>query len=392
MTTKKQEAQKHEKSEDDESSEAHAYTPGLKVKRAMIIDKLRRLPIPGEVLHKVGDKVNYDTKIARTEISGDPEIVKVAMTLGVEAEDMGRFMLKKPGDKVKEGENIAFYTALFGLIKKNVPSPKNGTIESVSEVTGQVIVRGAPIPVDVDAYLPGKLVEVVPREGAVVQTYGAFIQGIFGIGGETHGEIKVIVAGNSDEITPDKIGPDCKGKVLIGGSLVTLEAMKKAVEVGASVVVVGGVRHQDLTTFTGQEIGVAITGQEEVGITLIITEGFGKMNMNATTFKLLKSFEGYLACVNGATQIRAGVLRPEIIIPHEEKEEEKGDTFALGMVPGTPVRIIRQPYFGAIGVVNSLPVELQALESESMVRVLTVKLQDGTIATVPRANVEIIEE
>ena len=344
------------------------------------------------ILQKVGDKVNYDTKVARTEISGDPEIVKVAMTLGVEAEDMSRFMLKKPGDKVKEGENIAFYTALFGLIKKNVPSPKTGTIESVSEVTGQVIVRGAPIPVDVDAYLPGKIVEVVPREGAVVQTYGAFIQGIFGIGGETHGEIKVIVAGNSDEITPDKISPDCKGKVLIGGSLVTLEAMKKAVEVGASVIVVGGVRHQDLTTFTGQEIGVAITGQEEVGITLIITEGFGKMNMNATTFKLLKSFEGHLACVNGATQIRAGVLRPEIIIPHEEKGGEKGDAFAMGMVPGTPVRIIRQPHFGAIGVVNSLPIELQALESESMVRVLTVKLQDGTIATVPRANVEIIEE
>lgn len=392
MTTKKHEAQKQEKKEDDESGEAHAYTPGLKVKRAMTIDKLRRLPIPGEVLHKVGDKVNYDTKVARTEISGDPEIVKVAMILGVEAEDMGRFMLKKPGDKIKEGENIAFYTALFGLIKKNVPSPKDGTIESVSEVTGQVIVRGAPIPIDVDAYLPGKIVQVVPREGAVVQTYGAFIQGIFGIGGETHGEIKVIVASNSEEITPDKIGTDCKGKVLIGGSLVTLDAMKKAVEVGASVIVVGGVRHQDLTTFTGQEIGVAITGQEEVGITLIITEGFGKMNMNITTFKLLKSFEGHLACVNGATQIRAGVLRPEIIIPHEEKEEEKSDTFAMGMVPGTPVRIIRQPYFGAIGVVNSLPIELQSLESESMVRVLTVKLQDGTIATVPRANVEIIEE
>ncbi|MCX6656985.1 MAG: hypothetical protein NTY03_17980 [Candidatus Bathyarchaeota archaeon] len=393
MTTKKMhEAQKQEKKEDEQSGEAHAYTPGLKVKRAMTIDKLRRLPIPGEVLHKIGDKVNYDTKVARTEISGDPEIVKVAMILGVEAEDMSRFMLKKPGDKIKEGENIAFYTALFGLIKKNVPSPKSGTIESVSEVTGQVIVRGAPIPVDVDAYLPGKIVEVVPREGAVVQTYGAFIQGIFGIGGETHGEIKVIVASNSEEITPDKIGTDCKGKVLIGGSLVTLDAMKKAVEVGASVIVVGGVRHQDLTTFTGQEIGVAITGQEEVGITLIITEGFGKMNMNATTFKLLKSFEGHLACVNGATQIRAGVLRPEIIIPHEEKEVEKADSFAMGMVPGTPVRIIRQPYFGAIGVVNSLPVELQALESESLVRVLTVKLQDGTIATVPRANVEIIEE
>jgi len=392
MTTKKHEAPKSEKNDDKESGEAHAYTPGLKVKRALTIEKLRRLPIPGEVLHKVGEKVNYDTKVARTEISGEPEIVKVAMVLGVEAEDLSRFMLKKVGDKVKMGESIAYFSALFGLIKKKVPSPKDGVIESVSEVTGQVIIRGSPIPIEVDAYLPGTIVNVIPREGAVIQTHGAFIQGIFGIGGEVHGEIKVVAANNEEVITPEKIGPDCKGKVLIGGSLVTLDAMKKAAEVGVSALVVGGVRHQDLTTFTGQEIGVAITGQEEVGFTLIITEGFGKMNMSATTFKLLKSFEGYLACVNGATQIRAGVLRPEIIIPHEEKVEEKGDTFAMGMVPGTPVRIIRQPYFGAIGVVDSLPVELQAMESESMVRVLTVKLHDGSIATVPRANVEIIEE
>jgi hypothetical protein len=62
------------------------------------------------------------------------------------------------------------------------------------------------------------------------------------------------------------------------------------------------------------------------------------------------------------------------------------------MVPGTPIRILRQPYFGAIGVVHSLPVELQALESESKVRVLNVELDDGQIVTVPRANVEIIEE
>ena len=393
MSTKKHEAPKNEKKKDDkESGEAHAYTPGLKVKRAMTIEKLRRLPIPGEVLHKVGDTVNYDTKVARTEISGEPEIVKASMTLGVEADDLSRFLLKKVGDKVKEGENIAFYSALFGLVKKGVPSPKDGVIESISEVTGQVIIRGAPIPVEVDAYLPGRIVDIIPHEGATVQTHGAFIQGIFGIGGETHGEIKVIVSGNSNEITPEMIGPDCKGKVLIGGSLVTLDAMKKAAQVGVSALVVGGVRHQDLTTFTGQEMGVAITGQEEVGLSLIITEGFGRMNMSTTTFKLLKSFEGRLACVNGTTQIRAGVQRPEIIIPHEEAGEEKEDTFALGMIPGTSVRIIRQPYFGAIGIVDRLPVELQAMESESMVRVLTVKLSDGTMATVPRANVEIIEE
>ncbi len=378
--------------EEKEAEEAHAYTPGLKVKRAMKVDKMRRLPILGEVFPKVGDKVNYDDIIAKTEISGDPEIVKVSMLLGLEPEDLPRFMKKKVGDTVEKGEQIAFYSALFGLIKKSVESPMDGTIESISEITGQVIIRGSPIPVEVDAYIPGTVVEVMPREGAVIETNAAFIQGIFGIGGETHGDVHVVVEDNTQELDADLIKPEHKGKVLIGGSLVTLDALKKAAEFGVSAIVSGGVRHYDLTTLTGEEIGVAITGQEEVGITLIITEGFGKMVMSRRTFELLKEFEGNLACVNGATQIRAGVLRPEIIIPHEEYAVAETEQLSQGMVPGTPVRIIRQPYFGVIGKVHSLPVELQQLESESKVRVVNIELENGEVVMVPRANVEIIEE
>jgi len=374
------------------SEEAHAYTPGLKVKRSMTVDKLRRLPIQGQVFVKVNDPVEWNTVIARTQISGEPEIIKVASLLGVEAEDIPPFMLKKVGDKVAKGENLAFYSALFGLIKKSVPSTIEGTVESISEITGQVIVRGAPVPVDIDSYIPGKVKEVMPREGAVIQTNAAFIQGIFGIGGETHGKIYVTVETPEDELTPEKLNSDCKGEVIVGGSRVTFEALKKAVEVGVSAIVVGGIRHQDLTEFTHEEIGVAITGQEEVGLTLIITEGFGKMAMSYNTFNLLKSFEGYNACVNGATQIRAGVLRPEIIIPHPGTEEITKDKLSSGMIPGTPIRIIRQPYFGAIGIVHRLPVELQILESESAVRVVEIKLGNGEVVTVPRANVEIIEE
>ncbi|HDJ22096.1 MAG TPA: hypothetical protein ENF19_02715 [Candidatus Bathyarchaeota archaeon] len=383
---------KEEKAVKSETEQAHAYTPGLKVKRATVVRKTRRLPLLGKVFVKEGDTVTHDQVVARTEISGDPEIVKISMILGLEPEDTAAFLTKKVGDKVEEGERIAFYKALFGLIKKEVVSPISGTFESFSEITGQAIIRGAPIPVDVDAYIPGKVVEVLPREGAVIETNAAFIQGIFGIGGETHGEIHVAVESNEDVLDADAITPDHKGKVVIGGSLVTLDALHKAVEVGVSAVVCGGIRHYDLTSFTGEEIGVAITGQEEVGLTLIITEGFGRMNMSARTFNLLKDFEGYLSSVNGATQIRAGVLRPEIIIPHDIPPEDAGEELSQGMVPGTPVRIIRQPYFGAIGKVHSLPVELQQLESESMVRVVNVELDNGEVVTVPRANVEIIEE
>jgi len=63
-----------------------------------------------------------------------------------------------------------------------------------------------------------------------------------------------------------------------------------------------------------------------------------------------------------------------------------------GLVPGTPLRIIREPYFGAIAEVVDLPPDLQVIDTEAHVRVLRAKLVDsGEIVTVPRANVEIIE-
>jgi len=375
------------------SEESYAYTPGLEVKLATTASKTRRLPIAGEIFVKVGDKVNCDAVLARTQIKGDPEVVKADILLGVETDDMPEYMKRKVGDSVAKDEVIASYNTLFGLVKKQVTSPVDGIIESISDMTGQVVIRGLPVPVDVNSYIPGKVVEILPREGAVIETNAAFIQGIFGVGGEAHGKIRVTVGSPDDELTVDRIKPEDKGAVLVGGSLVTLEALKKGVEVGVSCIVSGGIQHSDLRAFVDEEIGVAITGTEEVGLTLIITEGFGRMKMSRQIFNLIKRFEGYMACVNGATQIRAGVLRPEIIIPHEEVfEQKRGDELAAGIAPGTQVRIIREPYFGVIGKVVSLPVELQEINTKSYVRVLEVELEDGRVVTVPRANVEIIEE
>jgi hypothetical protein len=375
------------------SDEAFAYTPGLKVKRATTVRKTRRLPLKGEVLVDKGTEVNYDTIVARTQMSGDPELIHVARFLNLEPDDIIRIMKVKIGDKVKEGDVIAGYSSLFGLIKNEVQSPMEGTIETISEVTGQVIVRAPPIPLEINAYIAGKVAEVLPEEGVEIEKNASFIQGIFGLGGETHGEIRIATDSNEEVLSVDKISETDKGKVLVGGSFVTYESLTKAMEVGVSCIIVGGVRHEDVVKLLGEEIGVAITGEEDVGLTLIITEGFGQMNMSENTFNLLRSCEGYLASANGATQIRAGVLRPEIIIPHDDYFEQAGrEELSAGMVIGTQVRIIRQPYFGEIGTVSNLPVELQQVESQSYVRVLEVKLEDGSIATVPRANVEIIEE
>lgn len=372
------------------TEDAHAYTPGLKIKKAILVRKVRRLPIFGEVFVKKGEQVDFNTEIAQTMVPGDPQIINAAAVLGVEKEDLPSYMKKKIGDKIIKGEKIAEIRMFFGLSKAFVLSPFVGYIENISDVSGQITVRENPIPVSIDAYIKGKVIEVIENEGAIIETNAAFVQGIFGVGGEAHGDIKILSDDPEIILTEDLITPDCKGKILVGGSLVTKEALHKAVEFEVSGIVSGGIKDTDLEELLGYEIGVAITGQEDIGITLIITEGFGRMAINPRTLELLKEFNGKRASMSGVTQIRAGVIRPEVIIPHEEAEQEE-ETISIGMTLGTPIRVIREPYFGAIGKVVSLPVKLQELESESMVRVVEVEFEDGKRAIVPRSNVEIIE-
>ena len=100
-----------------------------------------------------------------------------------------------------------------------------------------------------------------------------------------------------------------------------------------------------------------------------------------------------IASINGATQIRAGVIRPEIVIPLKKEEiPEKilKEKEQLGIREGSHVRIIRAPYFGKIGEVVSLPSELQKMESETMVRVAEVKI-DNMSYIIPRSNLEMLE-
>ncbi|MBN1683552.1 hypothetical protein JW865_08390 [Candidatus Bathyarchaeota archaeon] len=381
-----------EKNNDDKSSaQAFAYTPGLKIKESEVVEKERKLPILGEVLVNENDEVKNDTRVAQTFVPGDPFIIDAANRWGVIPDVIQECMLKPIGSLVKEGETIAKYTAFFGLVKKSLESPVEGTIETVSPITGQIIITGSPIPVYIDAYVPGKVKEVEPREGAVIETHGVFIQGIFGIGGEKYGTIRVPIDSAKEVLTADNITSDMKDCIIIAGSLINLDTLNKAIQVGAAGIIGGGINSDDLIKHMGTEIGVAITGEEE-GITMIITEGFGNMTMHLKTFEILKKFEGYKASINGETQIRAGVIRPEVIIPHENRITKSTTALDDGMVSGTKIRIIREPYFGAIAKVVSLPVELQMMESGSYVRVLEAELESGEKVIVPRANVEIIEE
>jgi hypothetical protein len=247
-------------------------------------------------------------------------------------------------------------------------------------------------PIEVAAYIEGTVAEVIPEEGVVVETEAAMIQGIFGVGGERTGVIHMLVSSPDENLTEDMIKEEHAGKVVVGGSNVSGAALRKASAVGCAGIVAGAIIDRDLIDFLGYDIGVAITGQEDINITLIVTEGFGSIRMADRTFKLLSSLEGKMASINGATQIRAGVIRPEVIVPSTEEAAEKPVDLEQVLEIGSHIRAIREPYFGMLGTVTELPPEPVLIPSGSTVRVLKAKLSDGREVIIPRANVEIIAE
>ena len=375
---------------------AHSYTPGLRVAPDTVVRKRRILPIPGEVLVTEGAQVTAATIVAQTALPGKVYPVNVANKLSVAPSEIPSYLRKHEGESIAKNEVFAENNPWLKWFKTQVRAPISGTIENVSHVTGQVFLREPPEVIRLSAYIDGTIVEVTPGQGVVVESRCAFVQGIFGVGGETAGTIALAVKRPDEVLTADHLSPDYKGQIVVGGALAQKETFSRARELGIRAVVVGGVHDRDLRGLLGYDLGVAITGTEKIGFTLIITEGFGTIPMAKRTFDLLSAKVGQRASCGGATQIRAGVIRPEVIIPLSSVNGSQSSvpsppSLGGGIKVGDTIRIIREPYFGVIARVKYLPSALQQIPTESPARVLVAILPDGQEVTIPRANVEMIE-
>jgi len=370
---------------------ATAYTPGLTVTAYTVLRRARRLPLKGRVVVNEGDRVEPETVVARAEIPGILRTVRASERLGIDPDELSQALRISQGEPVCAGALVGESRAFFGLFRSECRAPVAGIVELISPVTGHVSIREASSPIEVLAYTSGRIAEVMPGEGVVVETQGALVQGIFGVGGERQGRLRMAVGAPEEVLDADAIRPEMAGEILVGGANLTAAALRRAAEVGVAGLVVGAIVDQDLVDFLGYDIGVAITGHEKIDLTLVLTEGFGSMPMARRTFTLLRSLEGQAASMNGATQIRAGVIRPELIVPRpaDVTLTTTVDNHNLGI--GTPVRLIREPYFGLLATVAALPTDLVRIPTGAEVRVLEATLATGERVVVPRANVEIIQ-
>ncbi|NLF24525.1 MAG: hypothetical protein GX589_02560 [Deltaproteobacteria bacterium] len=372
---------------------SRSLVPNLEVRRGLRLERLRELPVRGEVLAAVGSKVQAGDVVARAYLPGDLHIVRVAEKLGIEPFEVARGLKVKVGDPITKGQLLCEHAGLFGLFKSRCVAESEGEVEFFMEKTGHIGVREKARPVELKAYVSGQVVKVEPEKSVTVQCYGAFIQGVFGVGGERLGEIKLLPVAPDQVLAPEHVPADAAGKILVGGCRPSLETLQSAAQAGVQGLVTGSIDDYALAGYLGYDLGIALTGDEDVPMTLIVTEGFGLIPIAARVLEVLGSFEGSQASLNGATQVRAGAIRPEVIVCHNDEsimDEDAGGAGSLGFRLGSRVRIVRVPYFGKLGEVVDLPDGVERIESGAMARVLRAKLDEGQVVTVPRANVELV--
>lgn len=119
-----------------------------------------RLPKNSEILVSVGSEISEGETLAKTYVSKNTLSFPLASILKVKPDNIFRFMLKKVGEYVKNGDLIAQKKGFLGIFKKKFHSPVDGTIDSIDAATGDLIIKLAAQEYPFKSDVNGRVVEV----------------------------------------------------------------------------------------------------------------------------------------------------------------------------------------------------------------------------------------
>jgi uncharacterized protein (TIGR01319 family) len=265
-------------------------------------------PVRGRV-----ERINFNSgTIIMREIqdySNKPVKINVAKKLNIKPKLLPRYMSKNTGDFIYSGDVLAkiILDNRNSKIPLIVDAPSTGTITDINRQTGIVTIQYIKESVKLYAGIIGEVAEVEKAKSVVLNYEGATIFGSIGFG-RTH-------SGNLHYINSvDEIGKCKENEIVAFANKIDLSFLGNCKKLKLGGVIAASIDNKDLVEFIGNEIGVALTGNESIPFPLIITEGFGDFKMKKNYREFFKKQTGKMTFMNGHTQIRAGVTRPKIIV------------------------------------------------------------------------------
>ncbi|MBE7533978.1 MAG: hypothetical protein HND44_18870 [Chloroflexi bacterium] len=348
------------------------YTRTTIIQPHMKIRRERVLPQSGEMIVKIGTEVSPGQIVARTPLQTVFAIVDAGQILDVSPEKVNALMEVENNAAVDEGTVLA---KKKGLRARQVLSPVAGKLYDV--INGRIFIQQTAEWVETPALVSGKVVSHVGDRGVVIETYGAFIQGIWGSRKENHGKLKIISRSNNGFLAKDQLTDDVNKHILAVGRLEHIEVLHLAQEMAVAGIIAGSMT-ADLCDAAYQ-----------LNYPIILTDGVGKQSMSPIIFNLLQQVEGRETSLFANYDASRG-QRPEIIIPEPATPSSEAVQANKPLQIGQKVRLLRAPFVGQTGEVAEIFTLSQLLATGAKAPGANIRLADGQVVFTPFANVDVI--
>lgn len=352
----------------------------------------RRLPAQGDILVRIGSRVEPDDTIGQTTIPQPAVFLDVAGTLGVEPQDVPRRV------KRNVGERVAAQQVLAKRGNRRCAAPTTGTLSVIDGETGIVVITPDPVTSTVAASVRGYVADVTPGRAVLIETAAAVIQGVFGVGSEQFGVLRLLVTDRNDMITPEMIDARSAYAIIIGGAGITADALRKAQQEQVRGVIVGGIDQAELQNFVQSQTNGAWQGDwyafgqqpmPEIVPTLLVTEGFGVHPMAEPLFDLLTRYDRQEAFLDGRMTVWSPMERPRLVIPLPRLQGGQDPAAPQEFQVGSIVRLLDEQHLGSVGRVTAVQ-ERGQLASGVRTTIVTVQIGEAERIVLPRTAVEVI--
>lgn len=333
----------------------------------------RLLPVSGNVLARLNQKVSPADVIAETHWAREHVLLDVARILRISPDRAERLIQCKEGDRVQAGAEIAVGRGVF---PRRVRAPRDGRVVIVGG--GQVLMETGETKLELRAGIPGTVIEIVPNRGVIIQTAGALIQGVWGNGRMDSGALVKLAEAPDHILEAGQLDISLRGSVILGGMVKDAETLQAAAQLPVRGLILSSIP------------SALIPQAQEMRYPILLTDGFGSLPMNSAAFKLLGTNAKREATVNAEIYNRYSGAKPEVIIPLPVSSDppipREVETFA----PGLPVRMRRPPGMGRIGVIAAVKPGLTVLPSGLRAAAAEVKLENNETVVAPLVNLEVV--
>jgi len=343
---------------------------------------IRRLPQKGKITVKEGDVTESSAIIGLCHVSPGFRVFNLSEILNIPPEKIPSCLLKSSGSKVFKGDVIAEDKKLFGIISRQFIAPADGVFEVMDQSKGQMMIRFMPVSFKLPAGVYGEVVKVVPDQEVHIRTKVDLIRGVLGSGVEREGILKVVTS-NKETISIIGLDKSLSGSIIAGGSMMTKEVIQKSLALGVRGILSGGINIHDYKSLVS-----SLNPLEDVGLSLLATEGYGSSEMPGEIFELLRKNDNCFAIISPQEK--------ELIIPSlksftktaikEKREKNELCYLEKGMV----VRLLTFPYLGREGMVLELSKSPTTFPSGIEAFSALIEIGKGMQVLIPIRNLEVV--